>query len=87
MHKQGSLRWNLPLYNPFHALTLICFCAGFIVVPAGYAGIYRSVSRGFDNNYWEKAGIILTIKINVLERSFIPLKMINCNAALEGNKI
>ena len=66
MHKQGSLRWNLPLYNPFHALTLICFCAGFIVVPAGYAGIYRSVSRRFDNNYWEKAVIILNRKINVL---------------------
>ena len=24
----SSLRWNLPLYNPFHALTIICFCAG-----------------------------------------------------------
>ena len=37
----SSLRWNLPLYNPFHALTIICFCAGFIVVLLGYAAIYR----------------------------------------------
>ena len=37
----GSQRWNLPLHNPFHALTLILFCAGMVVTPTGYAAIYR----------------------------------------------
>ena len=37
----GSPQWLLPLSHPFHAATLLCFCASMLVVPAGYWSIYR----------------------------------------------
>ena len=37
----GSPRWNLPLSNLFHAMTLIFFSASTIITPLGYGAIYR----------------------------------------------
>jgi len=79
MHKQGSLRWNLPLYNPFHALTLICFCAGFIVVPAGYAGIY-SFRRKQDINV---KGVSNFVRNKRKNRNLVTMKFNMFNWMLE----
>ena len=49
------MRHNLPLYNPFHALTLICFSASMIIAPAGYAAIYRYVNINMSS--WNKWAI------------------------------
>ena len=37
---QGSSSFNLPLFHPFHLLTILCFCAGIILCPLGYGAIY-----------------------------------------------
>ena len=37
----GSTAWNLPLYHPFNASTLVCFCGSMFLTPIGYWKIFR----------------------------------------------
>ena len=71
----GSPRWNLPLYNTFHALTLICFSASTFITPIGYGAIY-SFRRKQDDRV---PGISSTVRKQRKNRNLVTMKfnMIN----------
>ena len=41
MKENTNLVWLLPIYHPFHFISILAFFSYFLVVPAGYAAIYH----------------------------------------------
>ena len=75
----GSPRWNLPLTNTFHALTLICFMGNIIITPIGYGAIYR-FRKNQDNNV---PGISSSARNKRKNRNLVTMKINMINWSLE----
>ena len=75
----GSPRWNLPLDNSFHIITLICFCAYIIITPLGYGAIYR-FRKHQDNKV---SGISNTVRKQRKNRNLVTMKFNMFNWMLE----
>ena len=75
----GSPRWNLPLTNTFHALTLICFMGNIIITPIGYGAIYR-FRKNQDNNV---PGIRNSARNKRKNRNLVTMKINMINWSLE----
>ena len=75
----GSPRWNLPLNNSFHALTLICFSASILITPVGYGAIYR-FRRNQDNKV---SGLSTTARNQRKNRNLVTMKFNMFNWILE----
>ena len=75
----GSPRWNLPLTNFFHVLTLICFMGNIFITPIGYGAIFR-FRKNQDNKV---AGISSSSRKQRRNRNLVTMKFNLVNWILE----